>query len=83
MARQNEGRLPRRVMLGKMTGGEDRRPGGQPKSWHRCLLENFKTFDATKGSTEHSILVFRVEVEVWTVAAKKACKWYRGVLEAA
>ena len=66
-----------------MTGGEGRRPGGQPKSWHRSLLDDLKAFDATKGSTEHSKLVFGVEAEVWTVAAKKASKWYRGVLEAA
>ena len=66
-----------------MTGGEGRRPGGQPKSCHRCLLEDLKAFDATEGSTEHSKLFFGVEAEVWTVAAKKAGKWYRGVLEAA
>ena len=28
-------------------------------------------------------MVFGVETAVWTVAAKKAGKWYRGVLEAA
>ena len=66
-----------------MTGGEGRRPGGQPKSWHRSLLDDLKAFDATKGSTEHSKFVFGVEAEVWTVAAQKAGKWYRGVLEAA
>ena len=65
-------------MLGTMTCGEGRRPGGKPKSWHRCLLDDLKAFDATKGSTEHSTLVFGVEAEVWTVAAKKAGKWYRG-----
>ena len=69
-------------MLGKMTGGEGRRPGGQPKNWHRCLLDDLKAFDATEGSTKHSKLVFGVEAEVRTVAAKKAGKWYRGVLEA-
>ena len=68
-------------MLGKMTGGEGQRPGGQPKSWHICLLD-LKAFDATTESTERSNLVFGVEAEVWTVAAT-AGKWYRGVLEAA
>ena len=82
VARQNQGRLPRRVMLGNMTAGEDRRPGGKRKSWHIYLFD-LNAFDATKGSTEHSKLIFRVEAEVWTVAAKKAGKWYRGVLEAA
>jgi hypothetical protein len=83
VARQNEGRLPRRVMLGKLTGGEGRRPGGQPKSWHRCLHDDLKAFESNKGSTEHSKLVFGVRAEEWTIAAKKAGKWYRGVLEAA
>ena len=81
VARQKVGRLPRRVMLRKMTVGEGRGPGGQPKSWYRCLLDDLEAVDATKGSTEQSKLVFRVEAEVWTVAAKKADKWYRPVLE--
>ena len=70
-------------MLGKMTGGNGRRPGGQPKSWHRCLLGDLKGFDVTKGSTEQSKFGFGVEAGVWTIAAKNAGKWYRGVLEAA
>ena len=32
VARENEGRLPRLVMLGNVTGSEGRSPGGQPKS---------------------------------------------------
>ena len=70
-------------MLGKITGGAGRRPRGQPKSWHRCLLDGLKSFDATKGSTEHSKLVMGVETGAWTIAGKKAGKWYRGVFEAA
>ena len=66
-----------------MTGGEGRRPGGHPKTWHRCLVENLRVFRATERSTEHCPLVFGVETVVWTVAAKKVGKWYRGVLEAA
>ena len=61
-------------MLGKMTGGEGRRPGGQPKTWHRCLVEDLREFRATEGSTEHCPLVFGVETAVWTVAAKKEGK---------
>ena len=75
VTRQNEGRLPRRVILGKMTGGEGWRPGEQPKSWHRCLLDDLKAFNATKGCTEHSKFVVGVEAEVWTVAAKKAVSY--------
>ena len=49
-----------------------------PTRWHICLLDDHKAFDATKGSTEHSKLIFGVEAEVW-----KTGKWYGGVLEAA
>ena len=40
-------------------------------------------FRATEGSTEHSPLTLGVETTLWQVAAKKAGKCYRGVLEAA
>ena len=66
-----------------MNGGEGRRPGGQPKSWHRYLLDDLKAYDATEGSTEHSKLVFGLEAKTRTVAAKKAGTWNREVLEAA
>ena len=66
-----------------MNGGEGRRPGGQPKSWHRYLLDDLKAYDATEGSTEHSKLVFGLETKTRTVAAKKAGTWNREVLEAA
>ncbi|CAN0467430.1 unnamed protein product, partial [Laminaria digitata] len=39
MVRQNEGRIPRRVMFGTIAGGENPRPGGQWKTWRRCLVE--------------------------------------------
>ena len=57
VARQTKGRVPRPVMFATMTGGEGRRPGGQPKNWHRCLLivENLRVFRATEGSTEHCL----------------------------
>ena len=42
VARQNEGRLPSRVMLATMTGGESPRPGGQSKSWYRRLVGDLK-----------------------------------------
>ena len=51
-------------MLGKVTGGEGRRPVGQPKSWHRPLFDECKTFDATKGCTEHPNLDCGVDAEV-------------------
>ena len=72
-------------MFGTMAGGENPRPGGQFKSlaYSRCIIEDLREFRATEGSAEHSPLVFGVETALWSTAAKKAGKWYRGVLEAA
>ena len=68
VARQSKGRLPSRVMFATMNGGEGWRPGGQPKNWHRCLVEDLRVFRATEGSTKHCTLVFGVETAVWTIA---------------
>ena len=70
-------------MFGTMAGGESPRPGGQFKTWHRCIVEDLREFRATEESTEHSPLAFGVETALWSTAAKKAGEWYRGVLEAA
>ena len=83
VARQNVRRLPSRSMLATMACGESPRPGGQPKTWHKSLVDDLKVFRATKGSTEQSPLVFGVETVLWTTAAKKVDKWYRVVLEEA
>ena len=82
-ARQNNARLPSRVIIAKTTDGEGRKSGGQPKTWHRRLVEDLTVFRATKGPTEHFPLMFGVETAVWTVATEKTDKWYRGFLEAA
>ena len=70
------------MIFATISGGEGRRPGGQPKNWHRCLVEDLRVFRAKERSTEHCPLVFGVEIAVWTIADKKAGKWYRGVLDA-
>ncbi|CAN0551677.1 unnamed protein product, partial [Laminaria digitata] len=44
MARQNEGRLPHRVMFGTMPCGENPRPSGKSKTWQRCLVDDFGEF---------------------------------------
>ena len=54
VVRQSKGRLPSQVMFATITGGEGRRPGGQPKNWHNgCLVEDLRVFRAKEGSTEH------------------------------
>ena len=64
-----------------MGWGRDR--GVHSKTWRKCLVDGLGVFRATEGSMEHSPLVCGVETALWQVAAKKAGKWYRGILEAA
>ena len=52
VARQSKERLPSRVMFGTIAGEENPRPGGQFKTWHRCILKDIREFRATEGSTE-------------------------------
>ena len=82
-ARESEERLPTRAMFGTVADGQNPRHGRQFKTWHRCIVGGLREFRATEGSTEYSPLVFRVEAALWSTAAKKAGKWYRGFLEAA
>ncbi|MEP5351924.1 MAG: hypothetical protein ABJZ75_06195 [Luteolibacter sp.] len=70
-------------MFETMAGEENPRPGGQVKTWHRCIFDYLREFRVTEGSTELAPLVFGVETALWPTAAKKAGKWYRGILEAA
>ena len=82
-ARQNKVRLPNRVVFGTMAGGENPIPGGQFKTWHSCIVKDLREYRATEGSTEQFPLVFGVETALWPTAAKRAGKWYRGLLQAA
>ena len=72
VARQSKERLPSRVMVGTIAGVENLRPGGQSKTWHRCIVEDLKEFRATEGSTEVAPLVFGVETALWSTAAEEA-----------
>ena len=56
VARQIKERLLSRVMFGTMAGGVNAKPGGQFKTWHRCIVEDLREFRATEGSTELSLL---------------------------
>ena len=47
------------------------------------MVETLGKFRFAEGSAEQSPLLFKVETALWSTAAKKAGKWYRGVLEAA
>ncbi|CAB1096389.1 unnamed protein product [Ectocarpus sp. CCAP 1310/34] len=51
LARQPDGRLPKRLMFGELAGGEKRRRGGQEQNWPKCVLDDLKAFGADHGST--------------------------------
>ena len=73
--RAHDERLTRRVVFGAMAGGENPGPGRPEKNWAQCLVDDFRVFRATEGSTESVPLVFGVETVLWPTAAKKDGKW--------
>ena len=58
MARQPTGRLPKRLMDGKLVGGEDSGKGRPEQNWLDCLKDDFQAFVATDGSTVDNRLTF-------------------------
>ena len=50
VARQIKERLPSRLRFATMGSGENPRPGGQIKSWNRCMVDNFRELRTTEGS---------------------------------
>ena len=85
MARQPAGRLPKRLMDGKLVGGEDPGKGRPEQNWMDCLKDEFQAFGATDGSTVDNRLTFGVDRAVWTLAAKMddGAPWHKGVLQGA
>ena len=85
MARQPAGRLPKRLMDGKLVGGEDPGKGHPEQNWMDCLKDDFQAFGATDGSTVDNRLTFGVDRAVWTLAAKMddGAPWHKGVLQGA
>ena len=85
MARQPAGRLPKRLMDGKLVGGEDTGKGRPEQNWMDCLKDDFQAFGATDGSTVDNRLTFGVDRTVWTLAAKMddGAPRHKGVLQGA
>ena len=61
MARQPAGRLPKRLMDGKLVGWEDPGKGRPEQNWMDCLKDDFQAFGATDGSTVDNRLTFGVD----------------------
>ena len=85
LARQQDGRLPKRLAFGTLAGGEDPGPGCPEQNWLKCLRDDFQAFGATEGSTDDKRLTFGVESALWPSAAKKegGIPWHAGVLQGA
>ena len=85
LARQPAGRLPKRLLDGKLVGEEDPGKGRPEQNWMDCLTDDFQVFGATDGSTVDSRLTFGVDRAVWTLVAKMddGAPWHKGVLQGA
>ena len=85
MAREPAGRLPKRLMDGKLVGGEDPGKRRPEQNWMDCLKDDFQAFGATDGSTVDNRLTFGVDRVIWTLAAKMddGAPWHKGVLQGA
>ena len=83
MARQPAGRLPKRLMDGKLVGGEDPGKGRPEQNWMDYLKDDFQAFGATDGSTVDNRLTFGVDRAVWILAAKMddGAPGHKGVLQ--
>ena len=78
VARQTDGRLPKRVVFGTIAGEkhpEKRRPG---KLWLECVTKTLEAFGATDGSKEGGWRVFGIDSSMWTITAKKGDGQARG-----
>ena len=82
MARQPAGRLPKRLMDGKLVAGEDPGKGHPEQNWLDCIKDDFQAFGATDGSTVDNRLTFGVDRAVRTLAAKMddGAPWHKVVL---
>ena len=60
VARQPDGRLPKRLMFGELVGGENPGRGSPEQNWLICLKDDLKVFGATQGSTDDAPCVFGV-----------------------
>ena len=85
MARQPAVCLPKRLMDGKLVGGEGPGKERPEQNWMDCLKDDFQAFEATDGSTVDNRLTVGVDRAVWTLAAKMddGAPWHKGMLQGA
>ncbi|CAB1110223.1 unnamed protein product [Ectocarpus sp. CCAP 1310/34] len=85
LARQPDGRLPKRLMLGELVGGEGSGRGKPEQNWQMCLKDDLKMFEAEHGSTDAEPCFFGVLETTWVEKAKvdRGVSWHTGVLQGA
>ena len=85
LARQPAGCLPKRLVDGKLVGGEDPDKGRPEQNWTDRLKDDFQAFGATDCSTVDNRLTLGVDRAVWTLAAKMddGAPLHKGVLKGA
>eukprot|EP00903_Cladosiphon_okamuranus_P015101 g13968.t1 len=85
MARQPDGRLPKRLMLGDLADGQEPGRGKPEQNWRMCLIDDLKAFEATRESKEGDPRTFGIPRAIWTEAAKMqgGLPWHAGVLQGA
>ena len=85
MVKQPAGRLLKRLVDGKLVGGEDPGKRRPEQNWMDSLKDDFQAFGTTDGSTVDNRLTFGVDRAVWTLSAKMddGAPWHKGVLQGA
>ena len=79
LARQDDKRLPKRLLFAeRLVGGAYPGPGQPAQHWQKGLRGDFKAFGALHGSTPTDRQTFGVDRLVWTEAARKGegVPWY-------
>ena len=83
LVRQEETRLPRRIMNGRLTARGPKEVGRPPKQWEDSLQENLRALGAVpRKGAQRKWFVYDVEVNDaydWVTAAKNMGKWHLGV----
>ncbi|CAB1103354.1 unnamed protein product [Ectocarpus sp. CCAP 1310/34] len=85
VARQPDGRLPKRLMFGELVGGENPGRGSPEQNWLICLKDDLKMIEARHGSTPDKRSFFGIPKPDWDEAAKVegGVPWHAGVLQGA
>ncbi|CAN0503327.1 unnamed protein product, partial [Ectocarpus sp. 12 AP-2014] len=69
LARQPDGRLPKRLLFGDIAGEKDPESGRSEKNWLLCLKDDFVEFGVSAESTVDDRRTFGIPRGCWPIAA--------------